>query len=63
MESLTYGGHNRELDFGGPLAPSCDKFGNTIVYYTTHCPLGAIAPWPPGSASCDMVIVNSFICR
>ena len=42
--------------FGGPLASSSDKFGNTIVYYTTHCPLGgAMAPCPPGSASCDMV--------
>ena len=38
MESWTYGGHNRELDFGGPVACSCDKVGNTIVYYTTHCP-------------------------
>ena len=43
--------------FGGPLASSSDKFGNTIVYYTTHWPLGggAMAPCPPGSASCDMV--------
>ena len=59
MESLTYGGHTGELDFwGGALASSSHKFGNTIVYYTTLCPLGGhgpLAPCPPGSASCDMV--------
>ena len=54
MESLTYGGHNRELDFGGPLASSSDKFGNTIVYYITHCPLGG--PWPPGPLDLLLVI-------
>ena len=54
MENLTYGGHTGELDFwGGALASSSHKFGNTIVYYTTLCPLGG--PWPPGSASCDTV--------
>ena len=42
--------------FGGPLASSSDKFSNTIVYYTTHCPLGGgHGPLPTGSASCDMV--------
>ena len=54
MESWTYGGHNRELDFGGPLACSCDKFGKTIVYYTTHCPLGVHGP--PGPLDLLLVI-------
>ena len=50
--------------FGGPLASSSDKFGNTIVYYTTHCPLGG--PRPPGPLDLLRVIwyiVNSFICK